>query len=55
MSAVTELILGHALWVAALAYMLGGMLGMGLALVGNTLWAQAARLIVPRMQHRHGY
>jgi high-affinity Fe2+/Pb2+ permease len=28
----TVLIAGHALWVAGLAYMLGGMLGMGLGI-----------------------
>ena len=28
----TALIAGHALWVAGLAYMLGGMLGMGLGI-----------------------
>lgn len=28
----TVLIAGHALWLAVLAYMLGGMLGMGLGL-----------------------
>lgn len=42
-SAAMALILGQAFWVAALAYMLGGMLGAGLGLVWGCLWARIAR------------
>jgi hypothetical protein len=35
----TALILGHSLWVAGMAYVLGGMLGMVLGLVWGYVWS----------------
>lgn len=43
---------GHALWVAGLAYMLGGMLGMSLGLAWGFLWTLVARQIDFRRQHQ---
>ena len=50
------MLLGHALWVAALAYMLGGTLGMGLSLVWGCLWTAMGRAQGPGLfrRPRHG-
>jgi hypothetical protein len=59
LAAATALVAGHALWVAGLAYMLGGMLGMGLGLAWGALWCLAARVRGAGMQRgrqqRHGH
>lgn len=47
-TAAAALILGHALWIVVLAYMMGGMLGMGLSLSLGSAW----RLICARLGHR---
>ncbi len=53
-SAAIALILGHALWVAGLAYVLGGMLGLGLGLVWGFLCARIDRLPGLGLHPRHG-
>lgn len=42
-SAAMALILGQALWIVALAYLLGGLLGVSLGLVWGCLWARIGR------------
>lgn len=57
-SAVMALILGQALWIVALAYLLGGLLGVSLGLVWGCLWAWVGTwrdLTLQRSQgHHHG-
>jgi hypothetical protein len=44
LSAAVALALGHGLWAAALAYVLGGLLGAALGLAWGALWSLARRL-----------
>jgi Na+/melibiose symporter-like transporter len=55
-SAAMALILGQAVWIVALAYLLGGMLGVGLGLVWGCLWAWVGQwrdLTLARRQGQH--
>jgi hypothetical protein len=54
-SAAVALILGYALWAALLAYVLGGMLGLGLGLVWGFLCARIDRLPDLGLHQRHGH